>query len=224
MRKLILILLGIHLILSIIILVPAFYFSTREFFASLGMTTQEKWISKYGYFFRSMKEYVKKIPINENAVIFEPPGEYANYFWVLNYFFLPRKIYTFPEYFLLDEDFVIRHNIKFILVPQEERFYFKRHVPRIPDIITRTPANYDTLTSAPRFIWIPKDTCNYTLSLCNESEEVLNTYRDLKILLKDEWIMPADYWSSIPTGQKIYWFVQSIDRNYTSKLMVFYKK
>ncbi len=223
-RMLFWLLLAAQFILSLIILVPIFYESTKEFTASLTLTTEQKQISKYGHFYRSMKDYIRQIPAEDNAVIFEPPGERAAFFWILNYFFLPRKIYTFPEYFMLDNDFTAKRGIKFVLIPQEKRFYFKRHVPRMPDIMTKSPVNFDTLAYPPLFSWVAPDTGPYSLSLCSEYAEVLNTYRDLEILLTDRWTMPQGYWSSIPRGQKVYWFVRSVDQDMTSGLMVFYKK
>ena len=224
MRKLFYILFSVQIIISMVILAPTFYRSTTEFFNYSSLTTKQKQAMIYGYFYRSMMDYIKNIPDNVNAVIIEAPRQQAGYFWILNYFFLPRKIYTCPKHFLFDNNFTKRHNIKYILLTQEQRFYFKKYAPPDSNIIILSPVKYDTLIKPPYFRWLPPVSNAYALTLCNEDAEVLNTFNDLKITLYDQWLMPAELWSKIPHQEKIYWYIQGLDTNVTSRLMVFYKK
>jgi hypothetical protein len=117
-----------------------------------------------------------------------------------------------------------KYKIKYVLIPQEQGIGFREFVPRAPDINIKNPAYNDTLIDPPHFSWDLPCTCSYAISLCREDAIVFNTYRDLKINLLDQWVMPSDIWSSIPNKQKIYWYVYGLDKNVTSRLMVFYKQ
>jgi len=223
-RKFFNIALCIQIVLSIIILASYLSRSTIDFFSSLPLNEEEKKQRIYDYFYRSMMDYMKNIPNNENAMIIEPPGEHADFFWILNYYFLPRKIYTFPQYFLLRDDYLKQYNIKYIILTEEKGFYFKRYEPQKTDINIISPNDGDSLSNPPLFNWIPPCSTGYVVHLCRDDGEVLNTYKDLKITLKDRWLMPEDIWTTIPHRQIVFWYVDGIEKDAISKLMVFFKK
>jgi hypothetical protein len=111
--------------ISFIILIPIFYAATKGFIHSASLTEEERKEEIYGGFYRSLKEYVTQIPLSDNAAIIEPPGERAELFWILNYYFLPRHVYTFPDSSFLNTRVIQRYNIKFLIRTTKTGFYFE---------------------------------------------------------------------------------------------------
>jgi hypothetical protein len=130
MRKFAVFLLAAQLFISIFFLAPVLCRSVGEFMRSSGMPDQTRKEMIYGPFYRTMVDYLKKIPIDENAVILSPPREYAQYFWVLNYYFLPRRIYALPDSLLGDEWLTGKLRIKHSLFTRSDGFFFDRFPPR----------------------------------------------------------------------------------------------
>lgn len=129
MRKFFRLLLAGQLLVSVFFLLPVLSRSTVEFFRSAKMTGAAKKVEIYGDFYRSLTEYLKTVPPRENAVIVNPPGEYAQYFWILNYYFLPRKIYHVPDSLLADIELMKRLNVTYSLFTRSDGFYFDRYPP-----------------------------------------------------------------------------------------------
>jgi hypothetical protein len=129
MRKFFGLLLAVQLLVSVFFLLPILYRSTGEFFQSVKMTGEAKKIVIYGDFYRSLTEYLKTVPPRKNAVIINPPGKYAQYFWVLNYYFLPRKIYHVPDSLLTDAELMKTLNVTYSLFTRPDGFYFDRYPP-----------------------------------------------------------------------------------------------
>lgn len=130
MRRFAVFLLAAQLIVSIFFLAPVLCRSVGEFMRSSGMPDQTRKEMIYGPFYRTMVDYLKKIPAQENAVILSPPREYAQYFWVLNYYFLPRRIYALPDSLLRDERLTDRLRIKHSLFTRPDGFFFDRFPPQ----------------------------------------------------------------------------------------------
>jgi len=129
MRKLIWFLLAGHLLVSLFFLAPVLYRSSGEFLRTINMTDEARKEMIYGTFYRTMADYLKNIPSDENAVILTPPRAYAHYFWVLNYYFLPRRIFALPDSLLGDESLTNRLRIKFSLFTRPDGFFFDRFPP-----------------------------------------------------------------------------------------------
>jgi hypothetical protein len=129
MRKIIILFLALQIMLCAFFDLPPFVRSAREFLASWGKSNEAKKTEIYGDFYRSMTEYLRTIPPQENAVIINPPGEYAQYFWVLNYYFLPRKIYLVPDSLLSDAELMKTLNVTYSLFTRPDGFYFDRYPP-----------------------------------------------------------------------------------------------
>lgn len=130
MRRFLFLLLAGQLILSSFFLAPLLFRSGAEFIRMSGMSDQIRKEMIYGDFYRTMVDYLKKIPADENAVILTPPREYAQYFWILNYYFLPRRIYALPDSLLGDEWLTGKLRIKHSLFTRSDGFFFDRFPPR----------------------------------------------------------------------------------------------
>jgi len=129
MRRFIFFLLAAQLIVSLYFITPVLYRSAGEFIKTSGMPDQTRKEMIYGSFYRTMVDYLENIPADENAVIIIPPREYAQYFWVLNYYFLPRRIYVIPDSLLGDEQLTNRLRIKHSLFTRSDGFFFDRFPP-----------------------------------------------------------------------------------------------
>jgi len=207
-----------HLLISIFILTPYFYTSVKQSCEIRDLSDEQRKEKIYRNFYLSMKDYISQIPDGVNAVIIEPPKEKAQFFWILNYYFLPRRIYTFPKYFLLDKELFDTLRIRFILIPQKAGFYFKKYHPSVPKISLISPQNNDTITSPPLFKWLTTDSGNYQIHICDEVREKLN------IKCYNQYLFPYDIWERIPSKSRIYWYVEGINNHKFSRLYSFYKK
>lgn len=129
MRRIILLLAVFQLGVSLFFLAPVWFRSTNEFLRSRAISDQARKDLVYGPFYRTMTDYLRRIPLDENAVIVTPPRDYAQYFWVLNYYFLPRRIYTLPDSLLADEALTNRLRIKHAIFTRPDGFFFDRFPP-----------------------------------------------------------------------------------------------
>lgn len=73
-----------------------------------------------------MTDYLSGIPDGENAVVLQPPGEYAHYFWVLNYYFLPRRIYDAPAAGPAMEQALKTRSVRHAIHTRPDGFFFAR--------------------------------------------------------------------------------------------------
>jgi hypothetical protein len=129
MRKLIRFLIAVQFGAALFFVTPAWIRSAAEFFHSRTMSDAARKEMVYGPFYRTMTDYLKKIPLDENAVIITPPRDYAHYFWILNYYFLPRRIYALPDSLLADEALTERLGIKHSIFTRPDGFFFDRFPP-----------------------------------------------------------------------------------------------
>jgi hypothetical protein len=129
MRNLIRFLIAAQIATALLFVAPAWFRSTAEFLPSLRRTDEARKETVYGPFYRTMTEYLKRIPADENAVILTPPRDYAHYFWVLNYYFLPRRIYALPDSLLADDSLTIRLRIRHSIFTRSDGFFFDRFPP-----------------------------------------------------------------------------------------------
>jgi hypothetical protein len=135
MRKIALILIALQSAVSILFVSPVLVRSSGAFFRSWGTPDAGRKEAVYGPFYRAMTGYLERIPVNENAVIITPPRERAHYFWVLNYYFLPRKIYLLPDSLLADGELARRLGIKHSIFTRSDGFFFDRFPPQpSPDL------------------------------------------------------------------------------------------
>ncbi len=207
-----------HILISLFIIIPYFYTSIKQAFSIKDLTDEQRKIKIYGNFYPSMMNYISQIPHTINAVMIEPPGKNAQFFWILNYYFLPRKIYAFPRYFLLDKELFDSLDIGFILTPQKTGFYFKKYHPSVPTILLVSPKNNDSLSSPPLFKWLPSGKKIYKIHICDAHEEKFT------IKCSNQCLFPQQIWEEIPDKARIYWYVEEIDNHKVSNLNLIYKR
>ncbi len=127
--KAVIFLLIVQCLISLFFTVPRAMQSVRAFKANFGLNTEEIRERVYGPFYQSMTAYLQRIPLDENAVVIEPPGEFAHYFWILNYFFLPRRIYELPADPARLESFARSRHIHYAILTRPDGFYFDFYPP-----------------------------------------------------------------------------------------------
>lgn len=122
--KTVLFLLTIQCLISLFFTVPRAIRSVHTVKTNVGFNIEEIRRQIYGPFYQSMTDYLRRIPPDENAVVIEPPGEFAHYFWILNYFFLPRRIYELPADPTRLESFACSRRIRYAIFTRPDGFYF----------------------------------------------------------------------------------------------------
>ena len=209
----------LQLLISISIVSPFLHNSIKGAYKIKGLSDEQRKEKIYGEFYASMRDYIAKIPNKINAVMMRPPGENAQFFWVLNYYFLPRKIYTFPEFFLLNKALFDSLNIGFILVPKKTGFYFKRYQSQKIEIPLIFPEDGDTIDFPPAFKWVGYNKGYYKIHICDAEEEKMAIECS-----NNQYQFPYDLWTLIPEKSRIYWYVEEVKTHSFSKLSAFYKR
>jgi len=120
---------AIQLIVSAVMTFPSMIRSGREFAMNVGVPELVVKQRIYGVFYRTMTDYLAHIPNDENAVVLQPPAEFAHYFWILNYYFLPRRIYEPPASGIGMERALETRRVRHAIYTRPDGFYFDRYPP-----------------------------------------------------------------------------------------------
>ncbi len=118
-----------QLIVSAVMSFPWMIRSIREFTKNIGVGETDVKQRIYGDFYRTMTYYLEHIPVDENAVVMQPPVEFAHYFWVLNYYFLPRRIYELPPSGVGQEPSLEARRVRHAIYTRPDGFFFDRYPP-----------------------------------------------------------------------------------------------
>ncbi len=124
-----LLIVAVQLIVSAAMAFPWMIRSMREFTLNIGVREPDVKQRIYGDFYRIMTNYLEHIPADENAVVMQPPGEFAHYFWVLNYYFLPRRIYELPPSGAGLERMLEARRVRHAIYTRPDGFFFDRYPP-----------------------------------------------------------------------------------------------